>query len=61
MHYPKSLTDQPAFANVVTDHPPVARRLAKRVFSIPMHHELSEDQIKTVAEAVKKVADAFAR
>lgn len=61
VHYPKSLTDQPAFANVVTDHPPVARRLAKRVFSIPMHHELSEDQIKTVVEAVKKVADAFAR
>ncbi len=59
VHYPKSLTDQPAFKTHITDHPPVARRLATRVFSIPMHHELTDAQIKQVAEAVTKVANAF--
>ena len=53
------LTDQPAFKTHITDHPPVARRLATRVFSIPMHHELTDAQIKQVAEAVTKVANAF--
>lgn len=60
VHYPKSLTDQPAFADHVTDHPPVARKLATRVFSIPMHHELTDEQIKQVVDAVSKVAEAFA-
>ena len=59
VHYPKSLTDQPAFADIITDHPPVARRLATRVFSIPMHHELSDEQIKQVVDAVTKVTQAF--
>lgn len=61
VHYPKSLTDQPAFKAVVTDHPPVARSLASRVFSVPMHHELTDAQIRQVASAVAKVADAYAR
>lgn len=61
VHYPKSLTDQPAFKAIVTDHPPVARSLASRVFSVPMHHELTDAQIRQVASAVAKVADAYAR
>ncbi|MEO0512419.1 MAG: DegT/DnrJ/EryC1/StrS family aminotransferase [Planctomycetota bacterium] len=64
VHYPKSLTDQPAFAAHVGgehgDHPPIARKLAGRVLSIPMHHDLTDEHIKTVAEAVGKVAGAFA-
>lgn len=60
VHYPKSLTDQPAFADHVTDHPPVARKLATRVFSIPMHHELTDEQIKQVVDAVTKVAASYA-
>ncbi|MEM9662084.1 MAG: DegT/DnrJ/EryC1/StrS family aminotransferase [Planctomycetota bacterium] len=59
VHYPKSLTDQPAFTDHVTDHPPVARWLADRVLSIPMHHELTDEQVRGVAEAVAKVAAAF--
>lgn len=61
VHYPKSLTDQPAFKGIVKDHPPVARSLASRVFSVPMHHELTETQIGQVAEGVAKVASAFGR
>ena len=59
VHYPKSLTDQPAFKDVVTDHPPVAKRLAQRVLSLPMHHELTDEQVSQVVEAVAKVAGAF--
>lgn len=62
VHYPRSLTDQPAFAEVVrrngNDHPPVARRLASRVLSLPMHHELTDAQARGVCEAVAKVAAA---
>ena len=59
VHYPRSLTDQPAFAEVVTDHPPVARNLARRVLCLPMHHELSDGDIDRVCEAVAKIADAY--
>lgn len=60
VHYPKSLTDQPAFKSIVKDHPPVARGLASRVFSVPMHHELTQAQIGQVVDAVAKVAEAYA-
>ncbi len=59
VHYPRSLTDQPAFADVVTDHPPVARNLARRVLCLPMHHELTGSDIDRVCEAVAKIADAY--
>jgi len=29
------------------------------VFALPMHHDLTDDQIGAVGEAVAKVADAF--
>jgi len=59
IHYPRSLTDQPAFADVITDHPPVARSLARRVLCLPMHHDLSEQDIEHICEAVAKVAHAY--
>ena len=59
VHYPRSLTDQPAFAHVVTDHPPVARGLARRVIALPMHHALTDGEIKSICEAVAKVAHAY--
>ncbi len=43
-----------------SDHPAVARWLADRVLSIPMHHKLSDEQVREIAEAVAKVAAAFA-
>ncbi|MEO1009200.1 MAG: DegT/DnrJ/EryC1/StrS family aminotransferase [Planctomycetota bacterium] len=61
VHYPRSLTRQPAFAGHVSEHPPVADRLASRVFSLPMHHDLGEEQIDRVGEAVAKVAAAYRR
>ncbi|MEN0020945.1 MAG: DegT/DnrJ/EryC1/StrS family aminotransferase [Planctomycetota bacterium] len=79
VHYPKCLTDQPAFADVIeangrdyadrfgggsagaerAAHPPVSRRLASQVFSLPMHHELTKADTARVGEALAKVTAAF--
>lgn len=65
LHYPKSLTEQPAFADVVKANgghePPVALRLAKQVFSIPMHQNLTDEQVHGVCDAIEKVVAAFAK
>lgn len=58
-HYPRSVTRQPAFKDVVRDHPPVADGLASRVFCLPMHHNLTDEHFRVVGEAVGKVARAF--
>ncbi len=58
VHYPKPLTTQPAFKDIVTDHPPVSTMLCERVFCIPIHHDLSDEQADKIGEAIKKVAAA---
>lgn len=59
VHYPRSLTRQPAFEHHVTDHPPVSDRLSSLVFCLPMHQDLTEAHIRTVGEALHKVAEAY--
>lgn len=63
VHYPRSLTRQPAFAAVVRanggDEPATALRLAERVFCIPIHHGLTDAQVHTVADALDRVATAY--
>lgn len=61
IHYPRSLTHQPAFKDVVSDHPPVAEALASKVFCLPMHHELDNATIDRIGEAVAKVAAHYRR
>ncbi|MEQ8316650.1 MAG: DegT/DnrJ/EryC1/StrS family aminotransferase [Phycisphaerales bacterium] len=61
VHYPRSLTHQPAFKDYVSDHPPVAEALASKVFCLPMHHELHHATIDRIGEAVAKVAAAYRR
>lgn len=61
VHYPRSLTRQPAFAKFAAaqGHPPVADGLSKQVFALPMHHNLSEEHIRTIGDALAKVAGAY--
>lgn len=59
VHYPRSLTRQPAFSTFVKDHPPVADALSQKVFALPMHHNLTDDHFRIVAEALHKVAAAY--
>lgn len=61
IHYPHSLTRQPAFKGHVTDHPPVADALSSRVFSLPIHHDLTDEQVDGVIRAIEKVAAATRR
>ena len=58
IHYPHQLTRQPAFADYSSYHPPVAEALSKRVFSLPIHHDLSDEQVDGIIAAVAKVAAA---
>jgi perosamine synthetase len=59
IHYPRSLSRQPAFSRFVKDHPPVADALSKTVFALPIHHALTEDHFRTVEAALNKVAAAY--
>ena len=55
-HYPRALPSQPALAEFDNEDCPVADSLAQRVLSLPMHHDLTDDHFKIVAEALAKVA-----
>ncbi|MCC5822200.1 MAG: DegT/DnrJ/EryC1/StrS family aminotransferase [Phycisphaerales bacterium] len=63
LHYPKSLTRQPAFKHIVEQNgghePPVALKLAQTIFCIPIHQNLTDDQAHGVCDAIEKVANAF--
>lgn len=58
MHYPVPVHLQPAYASLGYAHGafPVAERAASEVLSLPMFAELSDDQISTVAHAVRLAA-----
>jgi perosamine synthetase len=61
VHYPRSLTRQPAFARFADaqGHPPIADALSARIFALPMHHMLTDDQLAKIGEALNKVATAY--
>jgi perosamine synthetase len=58
-HYPRSLPEQPALAEFDNEDCPVAVSLTQRVFCLPMHHDLTDDHIRIVGEALAKVATAY--
>lgn len=61
VHYPKPLTRQPAFADLADQEAttPVSVKLASCVFCIPIHQNLTDEQVNGVCDAIAKVADAF--
>lgn len=63
IHYPRSLSRQPAFKAFADEqgHAPVADGLSAKVFALPMHHMLSDEQIGRVGEALAKVMRAMRR
>jgi UDP-2-acetamido-2-deoxy-ribo-hexuluronate aminotransferase len=53
VHYPVPLNEQPAYKHLCCpDCMPVAREMAKRVMSLPMHPYMDDAQIKQVANSV---------
>ncbi|MBO6514200.1 MAG: DegT/DnrJ/EryC1/StrS family aminotransferase [Phycisphaerales bacterium] len=63
VHYPKPLTQQPAFSDLADQESsvPVSVKLASTVFCIPIHQNLTDDQANGVCDALAKVANAFAK
>ncbi|MEQ9207799.1 MAG: DegT/DnrJ/EryC1/StrS family aminotransferase [Phycisphaerales bacterium] len=63
VHYPKPLTQQPAFSDLANQESgvPVSVKLASTVFCIPIHQNLTDDQANGVCDAIEKVANAFAK
>lgn len=60
IHYPRALTQQPAFAPFAPAPCPVAERLARELFALPIHPDLTDDQVSLIIRAVRKVAEAYA-
>ncbi|QLG29586.1 DegT/DnrJ/EryC1/StrS family aminotransferase (plasmid) [Halorarum halophilum] len=59
IYYPTPIHQQPAYADVDADCP-VAERAADQVLSLPVHPELSTDDLRTICEAVESYANGDA-
>jgi dTDP-3-amino-3,4,6-trideoxy-alpha-D-glucose transaminase len=56
VHYPLTLTEQPAFAQVRAQDCPVAARAARQVMSLPLHPGLSKDDAFMIISALRSTA-----
>jgi perosamine synthetase len=61
VHYPRAAARQPMFEAPDELVLPVADHLGDRVFSIPMHPYLTDEQVDLVIAAIRKVVNAYAR
>lgn len=59
VHYPRSLPQQPALKQWNKNDCPVADTLSTQVFALPMHHDLTEEHLRIVRDALHKVAAAY--
>ncbi|MCC5621606.1 DegT/DnrJ/EryC1/StrS aminotransferase family protein [Nostoc sp. CHAB 5715] len=62
VHYPRSLPQQPAFKAFMGMQSaawPVADTLGQRVFSLPMHHGLTDAHFAQVQTAIRNAVNAF--
>jgi len=57
VHYPIPLTKQPAITSLMKPQKtPVSEAISERIFSLPMHPELTEEDLKNIVKGVEKVA-----
>jgi len=60
VYYPSPLTKQPALEKYSEKmHCPVAEDIAKRVFSIPVHPNLTKEDLEKILEALEKVSTHY--
>jgi perosamine synthetase len=56
VHYPIPLTKQPAILNLMKpDECPISEDISERIFSLPMHPELSNEDLENILAGVEKV------
>ena len=53
VYYPRTMSQQTAFASLNQKPCPVAEQLTKTVLSLPMHPYLTDEEIETVFRIVK--------
>lgn len=55
VHYPRTIPDQPFYQSLgyTGDDMPVARAMAERVLSLPVHPALTDDDLRTIIDAVR--------
>jgi dTDP-4-amino-4,6-dideoxygalactose transaminase len=55
VHYPRAVHQQPAYLELGAGRAlPVSERLAGRVVSVPIYPELTDDEVETVADALRR-------
>jgi len=60
VYYPTPLTKQPALEKYSKNmHCPVAEDIVKRVFSIPVHPNLTKEDLEKILEALEKVSTHY--
>jgi len=60
VHYPVPLTKQPAFAGILkVDECLIAEDVSKRIFSLPVHPQLSSHDVEKILEALEKVSSFY--
>jgi len=60
VHYPIPLTKQPALKDYVKRvRCPVADETSRKVFSIPVHPALTEEELRKILEALRKVSSYY--
>ena len=56
VHYPIPLTKQPAIMNMMKpEECPISQDISKRIFSLPVHPELPDEDLKNLLAGVEKV------
>ncbi len=60
IHYPVPIADQEAYKGIrtVPEGAPVTAAQAKKIFSLPMHADLTEEQVQKVADEIKAFLNA---
>jgi perosamine synthetase len=59
VYYPVPLSKQTALREYVKVECPVSEKLAKKVFSVPVHPELADQDPAMIIEALQKVSDYY--
>ena len=52
VHYPRAVTDQPAYARFARGETPAARAWAARCVSLPCYPEMTDEEVERVCEAL---------
>jgi len=60
IHYPRALTEQPAFKDYwKIEKCPVSEDISRRIFSLPVHPALSKEDLNKILEAVEKASNHY--